>query len=106
MAALTAPLCSPGAISPRPRPDRVAAFLNEQRAGKMLPARTSNIGGLHHQYYGSKTARVLTQLLWLGSIAAEGALFVMIGCRNYMHTGEWSKMTAAGLLVAADEVIE
>jgi len=27
---------------------------------------------------GSKTARVLTQVSWLGSIAAEGALFVMI----------------------------
>jgi carbamoyltransferase len=31
---------------------------------------------------GSRLGRVLTQLSWLGSIAAEGALFVMIGRRN------------------------
>jgi len=36
---------------------------------------------------GSKTARVLTQLSWLGSIAAEGALFVMIGRRNAGEVG-------------------
>jgi len=36
---------------------------------------------------GSKTARVLTQLSWLGSIAAEGALFVMIGSRNACEVG-------------------
>ncbi len=28
---------------------------------------------------GSRTARVLTQLSWLGSIGWEGALFVMVG---------------------------
>jgi carbamoyltransferase len=36
---------------------------------------------------GSKAARVLTQLCWLGSIASEGALFVMIGRRNAVGPG-------------------
>jgi carbamoyltransferase len=31
---------------------------------------------------GTKAARVLTQLSWLGTIAAEGALFVMVGRRR------------------------
>jgi 2-polyprenyl-3-methyl-5-hydroxy-6-metoxy-1,4-benzoquinol methylase len=31
---------------------------------------------------GSTSTRVLTQLSWLGTIASEGALFVMIGRRN------------------------
>lgn len=31
---------------------------------------------------GSTLARVITQLLWIGSIAAEGALFVMVGRRK------------------------
>ena len=36
---------------------------------------------------GSKTTRVLTQLSWLGTIAAEGGLFVMIGRRNAGEAG-------------------
>ena len=56
-------------------------YLNCEPA--IIGARRNGAGGMLAQTGpGSKAARVLTQLGWLGSIAAEGALFVMIGQRN------------------------
>jgi 2-polyprenyl-3-methyl-5-hydroxy-6-metoxy-1,4-benzoquinol methylase len=46
----------------------------------IIGTRANGSGGLAAATpHGSKTTRVLTQLSWLGSIAAEGALFVMTG---------------------------
>src|SRR5262249_5619852 len=50
---------------------------------------------------GSKTARVLTQLSWLGSIAAEGALLVIVGRAMPARLGI---DVPATLLARADEV--